>query len=429
MLLFFAASTWATNYISVNNGAWNNPATWSPAGIPNISNTAAWPGDNVTISHNVTYTGNLITAQQASVLIKSTGSLSVSGLLNIANTSVSTFTLQLGGSLSAQTLRVSSCCATVALAGSIAVDYFDFTASKDLTITGTLNVSNDFNTQGGNSITFDGATLNVLGRTTSIGGVKIYVDGNALLNFGDLRLQGNADILGINQGGVINFVRVTLQNPSTIINCVNNMCQYSGASNAGNPPNPLDLKTGAQFLPVSLLFFDAQLKQEHAALNWATDSESANDYFLVEHSTDGRTFTTLATVKGQGNSSTRTDYQWLHSQPASGNNYYRLWQFDWDGTATMLGLRQVNAQFSSFTIAGVSPNPSMAGQTVKLHLATGTYPMQVILLASSGQSWPLPFTEGADEVRLPDHLPAGLYYLQVTSANGRVNVPLVIAKK
>lgn len=428
-MLALAVSALATNYVTVNNGAWNNPATWSPTGVPNISNTASWPGDNVTISHSVTYTGDLVTAQQASVLITPAGSLAVSGLLNVANSSPSSFNLQLGGSLSAQTLRLSSCCATIALAGSVAVRNFDFTASLPITVTGTLNVSDNFTTQGGSSITFDGATLNVEGRTTSAGNVRIYVDGGAMLTFGNLWLIGDADILGINEGGIVLFTQVLLENPSTTINCVDNLCQYAGGLSSGTPPNALDLKTGAQFLPVSLLFFDAQVKTSQVALDWATETEAANDYFLVEHSTDGRTFTALTTVQGQGNSNTRTNYQWLHGQPTSGTNYYRLWQFDWDGTATMLGLRQVNAQPSSFTVVGISPNPSMAGQTVKLQLATGTYPMQVTLLASSGQAWPLPFAQGADEVRLPDHLPAGLYYLQLTAADGRVNLPLVVAKK
>ncbi|MGN6553373.1 MAG: hypothetical protein ACTHLW_06595, partial [Verrucomicrobiota bacterium] len=75
MLLAFVAGSRATDYVSVGNGTWNVPATWSPAGIP----TAA---DNVTIMSGHSITNTTDNSVAGSLTIQSGGGLRMGGTSN-----------------------------------------------------------------------------------------------------------------------------------------------------------------------------------------------------------------------------------------------------------------------------------------------------------------------------------------------------------
>lgn len=86
-------------------------------------------------------------------------------------------------------------------------------------------------------------------------------------------------------------------------------------------------------LPVELLGFSGQDKPGFNELTWSTSSERDNDYFRIERSTDGYLWYPVADVKGAGNSSTELTYS-IQDKNVENNiiNYYRLKQFDFDGT-------------------------------------------------------------------------------------------------
>ena len=67
---------------------------------------------------------------------------------------------------------------------------------------------------------------------------------------------------------------------------------------------------------------------------WSTLSETNNSHFTIEHSTDGKKWSELGRVEAQLNRSNEKDYSFEHKDPAHGINYYRLNQFDLDGTKT-----------------------------------------------------------------------------------------------
>jgi hypothetical protein len=92
-----------------------------------------------------------------------------------------------------------------------------------------------------------------------------------------------------------------------------------------------------------------------ALLNWSTASEINNDYFEIQHSTDGVHFSKLGVVKGKGNSSELTYYSYTDLYPSSNINYYRIVQYDYDGKNTISEIKTVS--FNEFTLT-VSPNPS-----------------------------------------------------------------------
>ncbi len=422
--IFATLALTATNYTSVIDGDWDDPNNWDPIGVPNVTNSAAWPGDNVIIEHAITYYGSLSTRKESSIEIRNGGGLSVTGTLDIANSNPSSFNLLSGGLLSVGNLTVSTCCNTVSLNGTVITTDFSFPGSKAVTIGGQMIVNGNFNGGTNSQINFTSGSLTVAGNTTLGGSLNVTVDGGAQLDFGDLTITGNADVIGVNNGGAIGFNTLTMSNSSTTIQCVNNNCNYN--STTGPPPNPLDLITGAQVLPVELLDFQAALKEDIALLNWTTATETDNDYFLLEHSADGKNFTTIGAIPGVGNSNTPVNYEYTHDKMASGNNYYRLWQYDYDGSSSMLGLRQLRTQSSTFTVAGISPNPGVAGQSLRLDMPANIDRTQIHLVNSNGQSWSLPFADGAQQVTLPAQLPSGMYYLRVQYSGQSQTIPVAI---
>jgi len=99
-------------------------------------------------------------------------------------------------------------------------------------------------------------------------------------------------------------------------------------------------------LPVELLFFSAKIISEQVILTWATASEKDNDYFQVEHSSDGIQFFPIDKVSGAGTTLEEQFYQFDHTQPTDGTNFYRLKQVDFDGAYEYSRIISVNLRKS-----------------------------------------------------------------------------------
>ena len=159
-------------------------------------------------------------------------------------------------------------------------------------------------------------------------------------------------------------------------------------------------------LPVELTTFEARaIEKQRVQLDWMTATETDNDRFEVEHSTDGQTFTQLGAVAGAGGSSEEQWYDFVHETPISGLNYYRLRQIDFDGTETLSEVRVV--EMTGLSQVSVYPNPTVdelwlkgfAGGNVRVLDAQGRTVLGQSLL--EGQSL---------NVRA---LPSGIYLLQL----------------
>jgi len=121
-------------------------------------------------------------------------------------------------------------------------------------------------------------------------------------------------------------------------------------------------------LPVTLLYFEAQKENETVLLTWSTATETNNDRFAIERSSNGITFEPIGVVNGNGNSSTILSYSYTDMHPLSGTSYYRLAQYDYDGTVNLSEVKTI--QFLTDFAAVVSPNPFE--QTANILVATET---------------------------------------------------------
>ncbi|GAB2771577.1 hypothetical protein GCM10027175_06340 [Hymenobacter latericoloratus] len=157
-------------------------------------------------------------------------------------------------------------------------------------------------------------------------------DGNGWVNIGRSASSGSAS--------TGSFVAGTLTSgPFT------SFSQFTLAStSAAATPNPL---------PVTLLHFRAEGKPEGVRLSWATAAELNNARFEIQRSSNGRNFTAVASLPGQGTSTTSRTYSWLDTAPPVGTVYYRLRQVDADGSSQWLGVAVVQGR----AIATFYPNP------------------------------------------------------------------------
>ncbi|MEZ4988152.1 MAG: LamG-like jellyroll fold domain-containing protein [Saprospiraceae bacterium] len=97
-----------------------------------------------------------------------------------------------------------------------------------------------------------------------------------------------------------------------------------GGAGAGN----------SSLLPVLLSYFKVKDQSpEQVVLEWQTTSESGNDYFEVQRSVDGQIFKKIGRVNGAGHSQRPKNYTFTDFAPIEGVGYYRLKQFDFDGSS------------------------------------------------------------------------------------------------
>ena len=115
----------------------------------------------------------------------------------------------------------------------------------------------------------------------------------------------------------------------------------------------IDVNCSVTSLGVELVSFDGESIQDQDVLVWETSSELNNSHFVIEQSRDGEVFSPIGEVLGNGTSNTGHKYQFEHQRNSS-KNYYRLKQFDFDGSMTMSNVIYLESIGSEVNIY---PNP------------------------------------------------------------------------
>lgn len=175
----------------------------------------------------------------------------------------------------------------------------------------------------------------------------------------------------------------------------------------------------ASTLPLTLLSFNAKLANNVSVLDWVTANEVNFSHFTIQRSTDGASFTDIATVNGkQAGGSANTSYTYTdNSVVQSSIVYYRLKMVDQDETFNYSPIVLVNrSQVQNQAAVIVYPNPvvselrvtipnSWQGKTVSytIYGGNGNVITQKVV-ASAGQTETFNFSGIA----------AGLYTIRVT---------------
>ena len=105
----------------------------------------------------------------------------------------------------------------------------------------------------------------------------------------------------------------------------------SGLTAGGNSrAGRVQIYTPTDPTPIRLIDFTAARIDQNVLITWKTASEINNDYFTLEHSSNGTDFSTIAFISGAGNSNSLRSYSYTDNAPGEGMNFYRLKQTDFD---------------------------------------------------------------------------------------------------
>jgi hypothetical protein len=174
-------------------------------------------------------------------------------------------------------------------------------------------------------------------------------------------------------------------------------------------------------LPVELTGFTAKTEENTTLLKWSTATEAGTRAYVIEYSTDENNWQVIGSVQAAGNSTSNTNYNFTHSHPSEGNNYYRLKMVDLDGQFSYSKVDAVS--FATTTKINFYPNPVKTGCTI---ITNSTTAQSITLLTLDGHMLQQNnnFVSGSsfDLSKYPN----GVYLFVVRNATGRSEVLKVL---
>ena len=140
--------------------------------------------------------------------------------------------------------------------------------------------------------------------------------------------------------------------PASNRDATNNFVLTNGVSSTGL--NELTLAHLSTPLPLTWLSFTATKQNQTALLQWATAQEQNTRNFSVQHSFNGINWSGIGLLPAIGSNNSYSNYNYIHSNPVTGINYYRILQTDLDNRNSYSNIRTLNfiASDEPFNIQG-----------------------------------------------------------------------------
>ncbi|HTF03962.1 MAG TPA: T9SS type A sorting domain-containing protein [Bacteroidia bacterium] len=209
--------------------------------------------------------------------------------------------------------------------------------------------------------------------------------------------EGNASTTGTTAAGTVTSNAVTTFSPFTL---------------AAITTNPL---------PVTLVNFTAVYNDGVVNVDWVTQSELNNDYFIVERAEEGGEFIPIGHIDGHGTTSQQHVYHLTDYTPPPGVLYYRLKQVDFDGQFAYSPLRIVSTDENA--LLDILSMETTEGQLLLNVIAAEGSTVSLNIVDAAGrcvysgqqviQTQPTRFASGI--------LSAGIYFVQISDGSRVVN--------
>jgi hypothetical protein len=186
---------------------------------------------------------------------------------------------------------------------------------------------------------------------------------------------------------------------------------------------------GAVALPVKFVSFTVVKQDKSALLKWITTNEEPSVRFEVQHSTDGTNFSTLTVMNGKNQ--TLNEYDWLHVNPAKGNNFYRIKAVE-NNKTVFTATRMLN--FVADLALNIYPNPSAVAGLLTIENTDIVQNEQttVSLISLAGEivfQKEMKATENGRIIINIPIVPSGAYLLRLRVGNSEYNGKIVLTGK
>ena len=132
--------------------------------------------------------------------------------------------------------------------------------------------------------------------------------------------------------------------------------RFASVENATVANRPLLTVTYAVSLNSLVLDFAATETSAGVVLDWRATGNTEVEWFIVEHSMDGKTFIPLQRVQS-GTSVPKQAYSYTHTKPGAGRHFYRLGMTNASGSTKYSGIAEVTISKLADVVA-VVPNPA-----------------------------------------------------------------------
>ena len=181
-------------------------------------------------------------------------------------------------------------------------------------------------------------------------------------------------------------------------------------------------------VPVKLTDFNLRENNGSNLLSWKTATEINSNYFSIERSTNGRTFSSIGRVAASGFTSTETSYSFTDQHPLSGVNYYRLLTIDKDGFSDYSKIISTSSKSSaSFEII----NSSISANNLKLLVNSNlSRSANLAVIDGSGKvllNTTVVLQKGVNSIeKTMAALSRGIYYIKLFNESDQVVKPTLI---
>ena len=189
------------------------------------------------------------------------------------------------------------------------------------------------------------------------------------------------------------------------------------------------IQTAALPLPVKLGKYDVKETNGKVLISWSATQELNNDHYAVERSADGTNYTALYTIRAHSAAQDNFLYTVTDPVPLNGLNYYRLVQYDRDGSKTYFDVKTIKFSGTRQRDIQVYPNPA-AGSFVVRATPDGLNKGTITLTDAFGRmvrTFVLP-SSGVQTIEI-EHLLNGTYFVQVNTNGKTETVKLLISHK
>ncbi|MBO4739387.1 MAG: T9SS type A sorting domain-containing protein, partial [Bacteroidales bacterium] len=163
--------------------------------------------------------------------------------------------------------------------------------------------------------------------------------------------------------------------------------------------------------------------------NWETMTETNNDYFTIEASSDAINYKAIATISGAGTTSQRQQYSY-HINTNDGIMYYRLRQTDIDGQTEVFAPIAVQCSDSKSEEPSINIYPQPAKDMFEINVqGEGVEIEQMSLYNMLGACIKRQVVNSQRAAMGLETLSSGVYNLLIKLSNGNLyNKKVVVTK-